>query len=264
MPSMPIFLDKLLTLFAMPLGIAVLAGLLGLVALAVGRRGAAAPLYLFAFVWLWGWSTSPVAFSVNHALTDRYPFQPAEALPAADAIVVLDNTYPNPTHPTHPDLSTASDRAWHAARLYLAGKAPLVIISAGSVWGHPNAASPASATRTLLEALGVPSDAIVIEDRSRNTRQNALFTAELAGSRGIGKVLLATSVWHMPRAEAAFRRVGLEVIPASTDYRFAGDGYRPAKPWLLRILPDIGALSRSTRAFREHFGLLVYRLRGWA
>ena len=263
MPSMPIFLDKLLTLFAMPLGIAVLAGLLGLVALAIGRRGAAAPLYLFAFVWLWGWSTSPVAFSVNHALTDRYPFQPAEALPAADAIVVLDNTYPNPTHPTHPDLSTASDRAWHAARLYLAGKAPLVIISAGSVWGHPNAASPASATRTLLEALGVPSDAIVIEDRSRNTRQNALYTAKLAADRGITKVLLSTSAFHMTRAEGAFRQVGFEVIPAATDYVPRRPG-SPLTPLILRLLPDVGALERSTMAYKEHVGLLVYRLRGWA
>ena len=261
---MPILLDKALTLLAMPLGTAVGVGLLALAALALGRRRTAVVSIAFATAWLWIWSIPATGDALLGSLTRHYPFRNAEALPSADAIVVLGTVNPNPIDPVHPDLDGSSDRAWHAARLYLAGKAPLVIVSAGNVWGTSNKGSTAGATRVLLKALGVPDSAIVIEDRSRNTRQNALFTAELAGSRGIGKVLLATSVWHMPRAEAAFRRVGLEVIPASTDYRFAGDGYRPAKPWLLRILPDIGALSRSTRAFREHLGLLVYRLRGWA
>ena len=260
---MPIFLDKLLTLFAMPLGIAVFTALLGFAALVLGRRGGAAALHLFAFVWLWGWSTTPVAYNLNRALLDRYPFQPAETLPTADAIVVLGNTWPNPFHPTHPDLSAASDRAWHAARLYLAGKAPLVIVSAGNVWGRPTVDSPANATRTVLEAFGVPSDAIVTEDRSRNTRQNALFTAELAAPRGIRKVLLSTSAYHMRRAEGAFRQVGFEVIPAATDYLPRRPNPSVA-PLMLRLLPDVSSLGTSTRAFREHVGFLVYRLRGWA
>lgn len=259
---MPIFLDKLLALSAMPLGIAIFTALLGLAAFAFGRRSRAATLYLFAFAWLWGWSTIPVASTLNRTLTDDYPFQPAEALPAADAIVVLGNTWPNPAHPTHPDLSAASDRAWHAARLYLAGKAPLVIVSAGKVWEHPTEDSPANATRTVLEAFGVPSDAIVIENRSRNTRQNALFTAELAARRGVRKVLLSTSAFHMRRAEGAFRQVGFEVIPAATDY-LPRPANPSATPFMLRVLPDAAALTNSTRAFREHVGLLVYRLRGW-
>ena len=261
---MPILLDKVLTLLVMPLGTAVGVGLFALAAFALGRRRAAFVSIAFATAWLWIWSIPATGDALLGSLTGHYPFRNAEALPAADAIVVLGTVNPNPADPAYPDLDDSSDRAWHAARLYLAGKAPLIIVSAGNVWRTSGRRSAAGATRVLLNALGVPDSAILTEDRSRNTRQNALFTAELAGSQGIGTVLLATSVWHMPRAEAAFRRVGLEVIPASTDYRFAGDGYRSARPWILRILPDSGALSRSTRAFREHLGLLVYRLRGWA
>lgn len=261
---MPILLDKVLTLLAMPLGTAVGVGLLALAALALGRRRAALVSIAFATAWLWIWSIPATGDALLSSLTRHYPFRNVEALPAADAIVVLGTVNPNPVDPAYPDLGDTSDRAWHAARLYLAGKAPLIIVSAGNVWRISDKKSAAGATRVLLNALGVPDSAIVTEDRSRNTRQNAVFTAELAGGQGIRKVLLATSVWHMPRAEAAFRRVGLEVIPAPTDYRSAGGVYRSAKPWILRILPDSGALSRNTRVLREHLGFLVYRLRGWA
>ena len=81
-------------------------------------------------------------------------------------------------------------------------------------------------------------------------------------------MLLTTSAWHMPRAEAAFGKVGPEVIPAPTDYVPArmptGREYRHAGPRVLRILPNVRSLAISTRALREYLGLLLYRLRGWA
>lgn len=266
---MPILLDKVLTLLVMPLGAAIGTGLLAAAALAFGWHRCAGGLLAFAIVWLWGWSTPFASKAMIGSLTDRYPFRRVEALPAADAIVVLGNTKPNQAAPDYPDLVEASDRAWYAARLHLAGKAPLIIISAGSVWSRrPDRQSTADATSVLLNAFGVADDAIVIEKRSRNTRQNALFTAELAADRNITKVLLTTSAWHMPRAEAAFGKVGLEVTPAPTDYippwKPTGRRSRPAWTWIFWLLPNVSALATSTRALREHLGLLVYRLRGWA
>ena len=261
-------LDKALTLLVMPLGTAIGTGLLAAVALALGQHRCAGGLLAFAIVWLWGWSTPFASKAIVDSLTDRYPFRRVEELPSADAIVVLGNTAPNPAAPDYPDLVGASDRAWYGARLHLAGKAPLIIVSAGNVWGRPDRQSTAEATRVLLNSFGVADDAIVIEKRSRNTRQNALFTAELAAGRNITKVLLTTSAWHMPRAEAVFGKVGLEVIPAPTDYtpprKPTGRKYGLGRPWILRLLPHTGALATSTKALREYLGLLVYRLRGWA
>ena len=119
--------------------------------------------------------------------------------------------------------------------------------------------SEADASRVLLNALGVPQNLIVTESDSRNTRQNAIFTAGLAADRGIRSILLVTSAWHMPRAVAAFRQTALEVIPAATDYT-----YMDPAPLILMILPQAGGLALSTRALKEYLGLLVYRLRGWA
>lgn len=260
---MPLILDKILTLFAMPLGTAVGTALFALVALALGWRYVAGGLFAFAFVWLWGWSTPIASSTLTTSLTNRYPFKRVEAMPAADAIVLLSNVLPYEAEPAYPDLTKAADRVWYAARLYRAGKAPLVIVSGGNVWGGPDRLSPAEATRVVLNEFGVPDDAVVIEKRSRNTRQNALFAAELAADRGIRQVLLTTSASHMQRAEAAFRRAGLDVTPAATDYRPMPSRYEKRWPSILWFLPSVRALSGSSQGLKEYIGFLVYRLRGW-
>ena len=235
-------LDKILTLFAMPLGVACIAGVLASAAFASGRRRGAAGLIAFTTVWLWGWSTPFVAGCVTRPLVERYPHRPAVELPAADAIVLLGG----------PDGA----RVWRAAQLYHAGKAPLIIVTGGLVWDGP-ALSEAKVMQIQLRALGVPDHAILIENDSRNTRQNALFTAELAASPGIERMLLVTSAWHMPRAAATFRRTALSVVPAAPARRVR------AGPGVLRFLPSSPALRDSTMALREYLGLVVYRLRGW-
>lgn len=256
-------IDAFLTLLALPLGAALGVGLLALVALALHRRRTAAGLLTFALVWLWAWSTPMAAGALQDSLGRRYPFQRAEALPSAGAIVLLGGgASQHPSAPLHPNLDSASDRAWHAARLHHAGKAPLIIATGGHKWGPVGRASPAEADSALLAALGVSKEAIVIDNRSRNTRENAEFAGKLLAERGIRRVLLTTSVWHMPRAEATFRRAGLDVIPAATDYL---PPFKRAKSSLIfRLLPNANALRANSRTFREYLGLLVYRLRGWA
>ena len=257
---MPLILDKILGLLAMPLGSAAALGALACVAFALGRTRTAAGLLAFMLVWLWTWSTPLVGQAVIGTLSNRYPPQRAEAYPPADAIVVLGGGIrPISGDLVYPDLGPAADRVLHAARLYQAGKAPLIILSAGNVWGDPDLQSEAEATRMLLGALGVPRDAVAVEGSSRNTRQNAILTAELAGGRGIRRILLVTSAWHMPRALATFRRTELDIVPAATDHARPG-----AMPWILRILPQTSALALSTCALKEYLGLLVYRLREWA
>ena len=255
-----VFVDKVLTVLVLPLGVAVGTGLLTLLAFAFGWRRAAAGLAVFSVVWLWSWSTPFPTRVLIGPLADPYPIQPVEMAPAADAIVLLGGaTKPVRRDMVYPDLTDSADRIWHAARLYHAGKAPLIIVSSGNVSGSLKRPSRASAMRTLLDALGVPDDAIVIEERSRNTRQNAVFTERIAADRGIGRVLLVTSYWHLRRAEAVFRRVGLEVIPVATDYK----GKQGNKFFAWDLLPHIGRLSFNSVLFREHLGYLVYRFRGW-
>ena len=257
---MSLFLDKLLMLFVLPLGTTVGVGLSALVMFAFGRHRSAAVLAISAVAWTWGWSTPFATMVLIGPLSDPYPVRRVETLPVADAIVLLGgNIRPISGDMLYPNLNSSADRIWHAARLYDAGKAPLIIVSAGNVWGNRKRPSEADATSMLLEALGVPEDAIALERDSRNTRQNAVFTEKLAVGRGIGRVLLVTSHWHLRRAEAAFRRVGMEVIPVATDY---GESTSD-KPGIFMFIPRTGTLKFNSVLFKEHLGYLVYRLRGW-
>ena len=94
----------------------------------------------------------------------------------------------------------------------------------------------AASMRTWLIEQGVPADAVLLENRSRTTRENALFTAELL--RDIpGPYLLVTSDIHVWRAQRAFRKAGLNVLP-----RPAPDALKRGNDWRnrWRVFLDIG------------------------
>ena len=111
--------------------------------------------------------------------------------------------------------------------------------------------------RVVLNAFGVPDSSIIMESNSRNTRQNAAFTAKLAIRQSIRRVLLVTSLRHMRRADSAFRNVGIDVIPSAVDF----PPRLPRSPWILRIFPNAYALARNSGLLKEHLGILVSRLK---
>jgi uncharacterized SAM-binding protein YcdF (DUF218 family) len=183
-----------------------------------------------------------------------------EAIPAADAVVVLGGGIEPAVPPrAFPDLGSASDRVWHGARLVRAGKASVLVLSGGAVPWRAEDGPEAQAMRAFVTDLGVPQERVLIEPKSATTRGNAVETARLMAQRGISRVLLVTSALHMRRAEAAFRAVGLTVVPAATDHEVVAQ-HRT----LLDYLPDAQALADSSRALKELLGLFVYSLRGWA
>jgi uncharacterized SAM-binding protein YcdF (DUF218 family) len=122
--------------------------------------------------------------------------------------------------------------------LYRAGGAPIVVATGGVT---------ARATRTeaaviaeALAARGVPASAIVVEDQSRTTAENARCAAALLGDRR--RVWLVTQPFHARRARWLFRRAGFEPrvwhIADSIEYR----DRRRALRWLWR---EYGAWGRA-------------------
>jgi uncharacterized SAM-binding protein YcdF (DUF218 family) len=65
----------------------------------------------------------------------------------------------------------------------------------------------------FMTALGVPREAITLEEKSQSTRENALMTVPLVRDMPGTKVLLTSDI-HMRRARAAFARAGLQTVPA--------------------------------------------------
>lgn len=257
---MSIFLDKVLTQIFSPIGVTLGVVFLALILLMLGRHRGATVLLVVVLAWGWVWSTPFLGSILYNSLIkrDRYLPHYVEDLPDGDAIVVLGGgVRPVSGSMIYPDLTARADRIWHASRCYYAGKAPLIVASGGNVWPGSERQSEADAMRIVLHAFGVPDDAIITESGSRNTRQNAIFTAKVVAGRGIKRILLVTSLSHMSRAEAAFRRVGFEVIPVAVDF------FSPSRsPGIFTILPSAFALSANTRAATEHLGRLIYYIRG--
>lgn len=208
-----------------------------------------------ALVWLWAWSMPVLSHWLAGQIEDQFPQVPIASVAPAQAMVVLGGAVSPPMiGQTEIDLKSAADRVWYAARLFHAGKAPLVMLSGGSDLER-QAFSEAHAMAVFLQDLGVPAQAIALEETSRNTRQNAAFSATLLKARGIEHILLVTSALHMPRALALFRAQGLQVTPAPTD--FEASQQPPSDLWAL--LPDAGALDGSALAMKELVGLWVGR-----
>jgi uncharacterized SAM-binding protein YcdF (DUF218 family) len=94
-----------------------------------------------------------------------------------------------------------------------------------------------------------------VEDRSRNTFENALFSARMLRSENIGSVILVTHAFHMRRAAEAFERVGIHVVPAATVFTLTGT------PFELRdLVPQVSSLQSSAYALHELIGLVAYRI----
>lgn len=245
------FALKILTVLLQPLGTALLAWLLALLLWTRCPRFARA-LAALALLWLWAWSTPLVSDALRHRLERQYPERAVAELPRADAIVVLGGAMEPAAPPLRlqPDMGSASDRVWHAARLYHAGKAPLIVISGGRLPWTPGEISEAEAMVEALRTLGVPQQAMLLEGESRTTRENALSTEKLLKARKVSRVLLVTSALHMPRALALFRAAGVEASPATTDTEIVPTRTHTA----LDFLPNAVALEGSGRAIKELLG----------
>lgn len=145
------------------------------------------------------------------------------------------------------------ERVRYAAWLHRRTALPIYVTGG---WGEHRIA-PAMA-QVVTEEFGVPVAGV--EGESHTTWENATHTAPLLAAAGIRRVLLVTQAWHMPRSVAAFRQVGLEVVPAPTAFV-----YRPGENAdagsIADWLPQAGAFAASSYAVHEMLGQILYRLR---
>ena len=252
---MEYLLSKLLPLFVYPLGLAILFSLVGLIAALRGRRARAVTTILLAVVILWVSATNIISGYVLSTLERGYPPVPIEHLPNVDAIVVLGGYTDAASAEGVIELGDAIDRLFHGMRLYRVGKAPQVILVGGAARGHQ---PEAQVMADMLAEFGISRSVMLLEDKSRNTRENALNAVALMQANNINKILLVTSAFHMRRAQSAFEKLGIEVVPAATDYQVL-----ESDPSILDWLPNAEALMMTTLGIKEYLGWWVYWLRGW-
>ncbi len=158
---------------------------------------------------------------------------------------------------TQPALNSAAERM--VAPLPLMQQHPhlrlLFTGGEGELWAQ--ALTEAQRADIFYRAMGLAPERLILEDRSRNTFENAVLSAAVAGVDIKKPWLLVTSAWHMPRSMATFEKAGWNVTPYPVDFRTG-----QSTPWTDYSLSD-GA-SRWQLLLHEWLGLWVYQRTGRA
>jgi len=88
-----------------------------------------------------------------------------------------------------------------------------------------------------------------IENKARNTEENASFTKNILVKDHIQKIILVTNQWHMKRAKCLFEKQGFDVLPAAAA-SYGSKGNLSAKSFV----PDLGALNSNMVLLKEWIG----------
>jgi uncharacterized SAM-binding protein YcdF (DUF218 family) len=252
-------LSKTLGVIALPTNFLVWLGIVGVLLCATRWARFGRKLMIVAFVLLAVCGFSPLGNLLLYSLESRFPpWNPASGAP--DGIIVLGG-------PIDPDLSVAHDTpvirnspdrivaAVELARRYPNAR---IVFTGGSANLISNDAREADFAAAIFESLGIPKSRLILERRSRNTYENAVYTRDMVNPKPGERWLLVTSAFHMPRSVGLFRKAGFPVEPYPVDWRV---GRTAADIVAFTPFANEG-LSRIDTGLREWMGLVVYWLRG--
>lgn len=215
-------------------------------------------LTIVGLAWVWVWSLPVTSLYLGSRLEARYPYEPAQALPRADVIVVFGgNTQANRVNWFEPyNRATAVDRIDRAEALYRAGRAPKILLSGSALEGR---VSEAQMIARLLRQRGIPDSALLLENDSRNTYENARYSDITMRGQKLKSALLVTSALHMPRALATLEKRGIKVTAAGGAPQIFMPATNPPDLWW----PNARTLEASRTIIKEYLGLFGYWIRGW-
>ena len=257
---MYVYLSKILPLFVLPIGLVLELSFIALLLVLKGKKNTSAVFISLAMILLWASSMPYVADTLLGKLEKDFPAVMMMEVPKSKCIVILGGVV-EPVLPPRVDIDMLEsvDRVRKAAQLFRAELGEVIVVTGGNQPWSPFAETEAEAIKILLLEWGVPASAIVLEDVSRNTRENAFNSQALLERQACGIPLLVTSAAHMKRSVATFEALGVEVFPVSTDVRVINS----TKWTLFDFLPDAKALLMTNDAIREWMGQWFYEMWGW-
>ncbi len=248
----------LLRVLVLPPGLNIVLGLFGLLLLLRWRRLAIAllagnMLLLYALSTPFGMVmlTQPLETSTPALTIDAATTSNAQAIVLlSGAIYVAAPEYGNLDSVMPGTLARMQYAAWLKRQTQL----PL-LVSGGSVYGNS-----APIAEVMARVLHDELSTVVTwsETNSRNTEENAKYTADMLTPQNIKRILLVTDASHMPRASSYFQRYGFDVVAAPT--RFYSTGDYSGRPWAY-YYPSAYNFERSVAALHEYLGLAVARVR---
>lgn len=141
-------------------------------------------------------------------------------------------------------------RLRYGARLARASGLPVLMSG-----GKPDGAGSSEAA-AMAQVFGEWGLAVRwLEEQSSDTADNAADSARILRTAGIGRVVLVTHAYHMPRARRSLEVAGLAVIPAPTDF------YANRPLTAVDYLPQAEGMRWVRWGLRERIGQWWYRWR---
>lgn len=158
-------------------------------------------------------------------------------------------------------LGISPNRFSNTIQLYKAGKVKKILLTGGSAIIIGERVCESEIVAKYLSDFGVDPEDILIENKSRNTFENAKYALEIVEEEGLdsSRCLLVTSAFHMPRAKRCFDKVGFTVTPFATDRM--GDDIKANK--LQYLPPSSKVLYHWDILIKEIVGIAAYRMRGY-
>jgi uncharacterized SAM-binding protein YcdF (DUF218 family) len=211
---------------------------------------AAAVLYLFSNNYLYflaatGWNIKPISLKNS----EHYKYA-----------IVLGGMANFDKEVERIKFSEAADRLFQTISLYKTGHIDKFIIVGGSGSILYPETIESEIVRTYLLQIGIPESDILIENKSKNTHENALFTAKLLKRQNYrDSCLLVTSSFHIRRAKACFAKAGIKVKAYPTNQLDADFKFLPAA----FLMPDASILSNWQLLIHEMLGYIVYWFKGY-
>jgi len=200
-----------------------------------------------------------VAQAMFASLTQQYP-PPEDLPPDIDAIVTFGGGIQPPAQFRHRAQvdGTSYGRCLHTVAIYQYLEGRPVIVCGGPSRRVVERTPVAEVMRDMLVHFGVAQGDIILDNESLSTYENAVNAAKLLRDRNLKKAVLVTDSRHMPRAVICFRKQGVQVIPAPSDYSTK----RVRPPLYEMIVPTSDSLVASHKVFHEWLGMLWYWIHG--
>ncbi len=200
----------------------------------------------------------PVGAWLSGLLETRFE-RPVEAPEQVDGIIVLGGSEELKRTSVHgfPHLSQAGERLSEFVALSRHYPNAKLVHTGGYGFIGDAPILESDLARTFFESLGLAPERVIFERQSQNTRENAVYSKELAEPQPGETWLLVTSALHMPRSVGIFRTLDWPVVAWPVDYNHPSE---------LASWPRFGlvfGLLEVDMAVREIIGLMYYRFRGW-
>lgn len=153
------------------------------------------------------------------------------------------------------------DRLMQAVKLYKKGIVKKIVFTGGDASVLKEEGNEGDIIgKFIAETQIVAKKDFIVENGARNTRENALFIADLFKKDSIsGNVVIITSAFHMKRSLGCFKKAGM-----NPDYYISDrySGKRKYTPDHL-IVPSTNALDRWGMILHEISGYYIYKIMGY-